>query len=196
MMSSDRLAKVLSLIDECNQKDPNQELDKGISYPKEWLYGQRMSRCLLHFEPRASEPLQIAARAQHIERWKIPRADYPMDRIGYLKWRTFLYQFHADRVKTIMQSGGYEKDSIEQAESLLLKKNLKSNPEMQILEDVICLVFLENYFLNFSKEHDEEKIISILRKTWAKMSQKGQQQALRLTMPKNAAELVQKALQA
>jgi hypothetical protein len=193
-MSSDRLAKVLSLIDECNQKDPNQELDKGISYPKEWLYGQRMSRCLLHFEPRASEPLQIAARAQHIERWKIPRSDYPMDRIGYLKWRTFLYQFHANRVSLMMQSEGYEKSAIEQTESLLLKKNLKSNSEMQTLEDVICLVFLENYFLNFSKEHDEEKIISILKKTWSKMSEKGQIEALRLSMSKKATELIQKAL--
>lgn len=193
-MSSDRLAKVLALIDECNQKDPHQDSDEGMFYPKEWLYGQRMSRCLLGFEPQASEPLQIAARAQHIERWKIPRSDYPMDRIGYLKWRTFLYQFHADRVKTMMQSAGYEENLIIQTQSLLLKKNLKSNSEMQTLEDVICLVFLENYFLNFSKEHDEEKIISILKKTWAKMSEKGQQAALQLTMPARATELIQKAL--
>ena len=189
------LAQVLAAIDECNLKDPNQESDQGISYPKEWLYGRRMSERLLQFEPHASEVLQIAARGQHIERWKIPRSQYPMDRVGYLKWRTSLYRFHADRVKVIMQSEGYDQDSIGQVESLLLKKNIKSNQEMQTLEDVICLVFLEKYFLNFSEAQEEEKMISILQKTWVKMSEKGQKEALSLTLSDKASALVQKALQ-
>ena len=49
-------------------------------------------------------------------------------------------------------------------------------------------------FADFSKQHDEAKIIGILQKTWAKMTAEGQGAALKLDMPAEARALVEKAL--
>ena len=162
--------------------------------PKELIYGQRMSAALETFAPDASEALQIAARAQHIMRWKSPRDGYPMDRKGYLQWRHELYGLHAEWTAEIMRAEGYEDDVIERVGTLLRKKGLKTDPETQTLEDVICLVFLEHYFAEFAAKHEDEKVIDIVKKTWAKMSAAGQQAALALSLDASAAFLVKRAL--
>ena len=100
-----------------------------------------MSSVLAKFAPDASEVLQLAARCQHIRRWTVPRDAYPMDRKGYLQWRTHLKKFHGEQAAAIMHAEGYDSETIIQVVDLLNKKNLKRDPEMQTLEDVICLVF-------------------------------------------------------
>lgn len=189
-----RFESAIQKIDHANSLDPNKEFFEGKEHPKELLYSIRMSSWMEKLRPQASEVLKLAARAQHLRRWEIPRSSYPMDRTGYLKWRTFLYSYHAEKTAEILREAGYEEETVRGVSSLLLKQNIKTNPDMQLLEDVICLVFLENYFADFSRQHDEEKMMVIIQKTWKKMSDEGRAAALQIPMSSAAAVLVQKAL--
>jgi hypothetical protein len=153
-----------------------------------------MSRWLDRLAPGAAEPLRLAVRAQHIRRWEIPRDGYPMDRVGYLKWRTDLKHLHAKLVGEILAGAGYDDVTVARVQGLVRKDRLKQDPDSQTLEDVACLVFLENYFADFAKQHDAAKVIDILRKTWKKMSPAGQAAALALEMPAAARKLVEQAL--
>lgn len=184
----------IRLFDEANTLDPNKEVFEGKSYPKELLYATRMTNKLNEFAPDASEELKLAVRCQHICRWEIPRDSYEMNRTGYLKWRKSLYKFHAEKAGEILNSVGYDVSLIDNVKSLLKKKQLKKNSETQLLEDVICLVFLEHYFEKFSKKYSEEKLIDIVQKTWAKMSPNGHEAALKLNYPAPITALIQKAL--
>jgi len=189
---TDRFAQAIAEFDAQNAQDPNRDPQSGR--PKELVYAEQMTRWLEKLAPSASETLRLAVRAQHIKRWKIPRSHYPMNRIGYLKWRTDLKNFHAALAGGILGELGYDEGTIARVQALLRKERLKQDSEAQTLEDVICLVFLENYFADFAKQHDAEKIVDILRKTWKKMSENGQKAALGLAMPPEAGALVKKAL--
>ncbi|MDJ0949197.1 MAG: DUF4202 domain-containing protein [Alphaproteobacteria bacterium] len=193
-MSNARLDAALSGIDAANGADPNRVSVDGADQPAELVYGERMSRTLSRLYPDASEHLRIAARGQHIERWTSPRADYPMDREGYLRWRTALKRYHADRVGEIMREAGYGDEDIDQVGRLIQKHRLKRDPEAQALEDVVCVVFLEDYFADFALKHEDAKVVDILRKTWKKMSPVGHEAALALDLPPDARRLVEAAL--
>jgi len=190
-MNTNRLETVLAAIDAANAADPRRTTDDE---PVELVYGRRMSAALASLAPEASELLQIAARGQHIERWTSPRDSFPRDRVGYLKWRTALKDFHARRVGELMAGAGYGADEIARVGALLRKEKLKYDAEAQTLEDVACIVFLENYFAEFSGHYDEDKVVSILQKTWAKMSPDGHKAALALNLPPRARALVETAL--
>lgn len=194
---SDHFKDAIARIDAANAEDPNKEIFEGKEYPKEILYSERMTTWLQKFEPNASEALQLAARAQHICRWKIPRGNYPMNRKGYNDWRTTLAIFHGDTAAAIMTQAGYDHAMCERVKSLLLKDRIKfEDPDGKVLEDVICLVFLEFYFVPFAPHYTEPKLISIVQKTWKKMTDRGHETALTLA-PLWPAELlasVQKAL--
>ncbi|MEE8147816.1 MAG: DUF4202 family protein, partial [Longimicrobiales bacterium] len=103
MTETDRFERAIRGIDEANSADPNSELVDGVAHPKELLYGMRMQSWVEELDPRAPEALRLAARSQHIRRWEIPRSDYPMDRKGYLRWRTTLYAFHADKASEVLR---------------------------------------------------------------------------------------------
>jgi hypothetical protein len=188
---SSRFSRAIARFDAANALDPKQE----SGTPAQLLYAQRMTRWLDRLYPRASEALKLAARSQHLQRWMIPRGDYPMTRQGYHQWRTALYSFHADAAEKILRDVGYDATTIAAVRSLLKKEKLKVNPDMQALEDVICLVFLEYEFPDFAAKHDREKVIGILRRTWAKMSPIGHEAALQLPMQLESLELIQAALQ-
>ena len=193
-ISAQQLEAAFNAFDTANAKDPNQEIWEGQTFPKELIYGQRMSACLDEFAPEASPALQLAARCQHICRWEIPRSEYPMDRKGYHAWRNALKVFHGEKAGGILTDLKFPSEIIERVKFLLSKKKFKQNEESQILEDVICLVFLQYYFLPFADQHEDEKVISILQKTWRKMSATGQGAALQLTLPEKAMALITKAL--
>lgn len=161
-----RLETVLSGIDAANAADPRQ--DDG--QPTALLYGQRMSSELDRLFPEASDPLKIAARGQHIERWVLLRADYPEGRAGYLNWRRDLARHHADRVGGLMAAAGYPEDDIAATGRMLRKEGLKRDPDVQALEDVICFTFLTWYFAPFAAKHPDEKVLDIVQKTARKMS--------------------------
>lgn len=194
MTKNDRLQQVLDAIDDKNRLDPNTVEHEGQPIAKELLYGQRMSQCLLDFQPEASEMLQIACRAQHIQRWSIARRDYPMDRPGYKRWRTELAKFHATLTAGLMSENGYNEEEQERVKSLLQKKQLKRDPEAQTLEDIACLVFLTYHLEDFADQHSDEKIIDIIRKTWNKMSEEGHAAALKLPLSEPMGALVGQAL--
>lgn len=189
-----RLQQTLAAFDAANQQDPNLESVNGDMVAKEWIYAQRMTARLHLFCNSPSETLQLATRAQHICRWMIPRGDYPMDRAGYKKWRTDLALFHGETAGKIMAEQGYDDESIQRVKDLLLKRGLKRDDEVQALEDVICLVFLEFYLEDFAQKHDEDKLIDIIRKTWNKMSDAGHEAALKLPLSPEMLKLVTKAL--
>jgi hypothetical protein len=191
---SSRFNEAIARFDAANAQDPNKETVDGVEHPKELLYARRMSAWLERLAPDASEALRLAARCQHIRRWTIPRSHYPMDRAGYKQWRTELAKFHARTAGEILEEVGYDQETIRRVQGLLRKERLKLDPETQLLEDVICLVFLENYFADFARQHDEEKLIGVLRKTWRKMSPRGHEAALTLELPTNARGLVERAL--
>jgi len=193
-MKPTRFETAIALIDNANSEDVNTYTVAGINYSKELLYSQRMTRKLLQFKPNASKALQIAARAQHICRWKIPRDKYPMDRVGYLKWREVLKKMHADLTEDILKQVGYDSEFINRIRKIILKKLIKKNEESQALEDTICLVFLDYYFEEFAAKHPDEKVIDILQKTWVKMSSEGQKEALKLNFSEKVLTLVQKAI--
>ena len=196
MATTDKLLLAFQHFDEANKQDPNTEVFEGTTYPKEVLYGIRMTKSLNAFDPDASEALRLTARCQHICRWEIPRASYEMNREGYLRWRQELKIFHARKASTILEEVGYDEETIANVKFLLEKKQLKKNEETQALEDVICLVFLEFYFEPFAHKHPEDKTIDILQKTWKKMSVKGQEAALKLPLSKFSLDLITKALHA
>jgi hypothetical protein len=189
-----RFKTAIALFDKANAYDPRTESSDGTTYPKELLYSLRMTDKLNEFAPDAREAVQLAARCQHICRWEIPRDSYEMNRNGYLTWRKELTKFHAKKAAEILKEVGYDDAIIDNVAFLLQKKQLKRNEETQLLEDVICLVFLEFYFERFSEKYSEEKLIDILQKTWAKMSDSGHEAALKLNFSENSLALIQKAL--
>lgn len=193
-MTAARLQRLLEAIDRQNRQDPNEDVSQGEAYPKEYLYGLRMSLRLAQFKDCPSELLQIACRAQHIKRWAIARSAYPQDRSGYKKWRTDLAKFHGELTASLMAEAGYSTAEQERVKDLLLKKHLKRDEEAQTLEDVACLVFLEFYLEDFARPHSREKLIVIIQKTWNKMSEQGHAAALKLPLPAELMELIAEAL--
>jgi len=190
----ERFNAAIARFDAANADDPTTEVFQGAVYPKELLYAQRMTAWLDNIAPEASEALRLAVRCQHIQRWTIPRHTYAMDRHGYLRWRTTLAKFHADTAAAILRDVDYDDATVQRVQALLRKERLKRDPEVQCLEDVICLVFLEHYLAAFATQHDEVKVLDILRKTWTKMSPRGHEVALTLPMSPEARRLVEQAL--
>jgi len=189
-----KLSACITLIDQANQDDPKQTVVDGVSINNEVLYSQRMLSTLQAFIKNASEPLTLACYAQHVCRWKSSRRDYPEGLEGYLKWRTDLAKLHASTLAEAMQAAGYNVEEVKRAKHIIQKRKLKADSEVQTLEDVSCLVFLNYYFGPFASKHSDEKIIDIVQKTWAKMSDNGHQAALKLTLEPKLQTLVQKAL--
>ena len=191
--------KAVALIDAANSEDPNQETADGKSWPKELLYAHRMSDMLQRYVPDADDAMKLAIRTQHVQRWKSPRDAYPMDRIGYLKWRKDLYKYHANTAGDLLADAGYGEEVIGRVKEAVAKKRIKENPDTQLLEDVADLVFIEHYLQAFADKHpeyDEEKWLDIIRKTWKKMSDRGQQFALSgsVKLPEPLVPLIQKAV--
>lgn len=169
-----RLQKAFDAIDSANSADPNHQ----DGQPKELLYGQRMTAEQRLLYPDASEALQIACRGQHIERWQLARDAYPMDRPGYLAWRTEQGRRHAARVAAIMRDAGYSDDDIAQAEKMLTKQGIKRDDDVQALEDTACFTFIRWYLGPFAETRDPDELHRIVEKTARKMSTMGRARAL------------------
>jgi len=194
MVTSSRYETVIAAIDAANSADPNSTEIDGQPQPAELAYGRRMSATLTRMASAPSEPLRIAARGQHIERWRSPRKSYPEGRAGYLKWRKDLKEVHAQRLGEIMAAAGYEAGQIARVGALVRKEKLKLDPEAQLLEDVVCVVFLEHYLVAFMAKTESSKIPGILAKTWRKMSDLGHAEALKLGVPPQVMRLLEQGL--
>jgi hypothetical protein len=177
-----------------NARDPNQEYTGGVPRSRELLYAQRLTDWVLKLCPDASEELRLAARCQHICRWEIPRASYPMDRAGYLKWRADLKRFHAQKAGEILREVGYDEKTIRRVQELNLKKDFPNDPAGRVLEDGLCLVFLEHQFADLAAKTAEDKIINALKKSWQKMTDAARAEAMKLAFGPREKALLQRAL--
>lgn len=154
----------------------------------------RISHWVETLSPDAGQALRLAARAQHIGRWRIPRDSYPPDRSGYLRWRRDLQGFHAEEAADILADCGYPREMIDRVGALLRKRNLRSDAECQVLEDALCLTFVERQLAGFSARHGEAKLQRIIRKTWQKMSPAGREAALGLELDAAVRALLERSL--
>lgn len=189
-----RFEDAIAAFDAAHAQDPNLVMAGGAMQPAELIYCRRMSEMLLKTLPDASEALRLAARCQHIRRWALPRTDYAPGRAGYLQWRAEEKRRHAVAAGEILRGAGYDAAMAERVGQLLRKERLKQDAEAQTLEDVACLVFLEDHLAEFAPKHDENLILDIIAKTWVKMSAAGQQAALALALPAASRRLVEQAL--
>ncbi|GES60908.1 glutamyl-tRNA synthetase [Aspergillus terreus] len=197
----DKFTKALQLIDAAHAEDPNTITPPSSTtpVPYELHYANKMTKYLTLRDPAASELLRLAIRAQHLRRWEVPRASFPATKAGYHAWRAHLQKRQAELVEGMCVAAGYTAAEAGRVGALVRKEGLRagSDPETQVLEDVACLVFLDDQFEGFEaeKQYEEEKVLGILRKTWAKMSEPGRELALGIEMSERARGLVEKALQ-
>lgn len=191
---SERLQQAFNAFDSYNARDPHKENSEGKQVPKELLYAQRMTQKLHEYSPGAPEYLQLAARCQHIGRWEIPRDTYPMDRKGYLQWRSAEKMHHVKVAEPVLREAGYDDETVEKVKALLLKKELATNPDTQLLEDVVCLVFIQYYLEDFAAQHDDDKVVDILRKTIKKISARCLEEASNLKVSERVQGLLLKAV--
>ncbi len=190
----DRMVRALAAIDAANADDPVRLMVRGRSRPKELAHAELASEWIERLQPDASEALRLAARAHHIRRWTLPRAEYPEGRVGYLRWRRELQIFHAREVDTILADVGYDETIRIRVRDLVQKKNLARDPEVQALEDALCLVFLETQFHELSHKLEGEKLLDVTRKTLAKMSGTARDLAQELPLEPADFSLLEEAL--
>jgi hypothetical protein len=190
----ERFAAALARFDTENSKDPKTVLCDGVPQPHELVYSRWLTEWLLRLQPDASEPLRLAARCQHLCRWEIPRDSYPATRAGYLQWRQALKEFHADKAAVILRDVGYEEDVIQQVRALNLKQHFPADPECRVLEDALCLVFLEHQFAELAAKATDEKMITALQKCWRKMTPTAHALALQLNYTDGEKRLLERAL--
>jgi hypothetical protein len=192
-----RFQSAIEAIDQANASDPRTVEIGGIKRPFELVYADRMTARLASMYPNASELLRLAARAQHLRRFDIPRENYPLGRTGYNDWRRACREHHVALVSKILADNTYTPDEITRVALLIRKDHLKTDIESQALENVVGVVFIEHYFDSFLTKHasyDETKIASILGKTLRKMSPDGHAAVLSLSLPDAARRLILTAL--
>ena len=193
MEISDRFHRAIAAFDLLNGQDPNHRRVKGKTVPFELFFARKLTEWVLRLDAAPSEAALLAARCQHLCRWEIPRSDYPMGRAGYLAWRRDLKVFHADRSAEVLEKAGYDSQTIDRVRTINLKKGLRKDAEVQLIEDALCLVFLEEQLDDLAAKTPEEKMVRILRKTWKKMSKRARQMAMELSYSEEAAKLLRKS---
>ena len=189
-----KLEQAFELFDAYNRRSPEQIFWQGEQFPVEYFYALKLCEWVKKLEPNAGESLLLASRSQHIGRWEIARNSYPEGRVGYLKWRSDLSKYHAKIASEILESVGYDAETIDRVKSIIQKQKLKLDPEVQTMENALCLVFLEFQYDDLISKQSDEKMIDILRKTWDKMSEPGRTAALSLEFGEKGKELISKAL--
>ena len=190
----DAYAQARALIDAAHAGDPKRTAD---GQPAELIYANRVEAWAVRAAAEPTALLRLAARCQHLERWSVPRTTFPDGKVGYLKWRQSLYRQQADRAKELLLQAGVAPTEAEDVATWVSKTALKTNPGTQALEDAACLVFLENEIADFAAQHADytrEKFVDIIRKTWKKMSPRGQELAGTIALPPGIAGLVTEAV--
>jgi tRNAThr (cytosine32-N3)-methyltransferase len=190
----DAYRQARELIDAAHAADPKRTAENR---PAELVYADRMETWVARLVPDAAPLLRLAARSQHLERWSVPRTNFPEGKAGYLTWRKSLYKKQADRARDLLRQAGVAVAEADEVATWVSKTGLKTNPGTQALEDAACLVFLENEIEAFAAQHAEyprEKFVDIIRKTWKKMSPRGQELAGTIALPPAIGTLVTEAI--
>jgi hypothetical protein len=190
---SERFDRAVAAIDAANAEDPNTIVVHGVTRPKEQAHAELMTAWVKRLRPDASEALLLAARAHHIRRWTVARDSYPDGRAGYLRWRRDLHERHAADVGAILRTAGYDDATVGRVQDIVRKRNLNRDADVQVLEDALCLVFIETQFEALAVKLDREKMVDVVRKTLRKMSGAGIDAALGLDLPAAHRELIEEA---
>ncbi len=199
-MSQERFDAAIAAIDRANADDPNTITVDGEARPKELTHAEMVTDWVRRLADEPSEELLLAARAHHLRRWTVPRNSYPEGRAGYLRWRRDLHQQHADDVGTILGDVGYPTGTVERVQAIVQKKGLaQGDPEVQILEDALCLVFIETQFREIAERledqyGDEDKMVEVVHKTLKKMSDAGRACALQIDLDPRDRDIVGQAV--
>jgi hypothetical protein len=191
----DAYTRARELIDAAHASDPHRAADGRAA---ELVYADGIEGWVARLVPGTTPLLRLAARCQHLERWSVPRASFPMDKPGYHAWRRSLYVKQAERARELLLAAGVAAAEAAEVAVWVSKTGLKTNPGTQALEDAACLVFLENEITTFAAQHADyprEKFVDILKKTWRKMSPPAQQLAHGLALPPGIAALVREAIE-
>lgn len=196
MEHSEHFKRAVALIDAANAEDPNVIRYRDEDGPKELIHAGLLTAWVRKLRPDAGEAVLLAARAQHIRRWMHPRAEYPEGRGGYLRWRTGLYRFHAEEAASLLRDAGYDEATIARTGQIIRKEGLGRDADVQAIEDGLCLVFLETQLDELADRLDRQKMLTILRKTWKKMSPEARKLALELTFEPAEQALIADALEA
>jgi hypothetical protein len=190
-----RRTAAIDRFNEMNRQDPRETAVDESSRPTQLREAERLEAWVVKRDPNPSEALLLAARCQHLQRFKFPRSDYPEGRTGYLKWRKDLMKKHADLAGQVLSECGFDDHVIAEVRKINLKQDLKNNLDVQKMEDALCLSFLEHEYSDFAQKYDDEKVVAIVQKTWMKMSVDGQKLALTIPLFGRAQDLVARALQ-
>ncbi len=169
-MGDQRFEEAIAAIDAANADDPVRVVVRGRELPKELAHADLVTEWVRALRPGASDALLLAARAHHLRRWTVPRPTYPAGRAGYLRWRRDLHEQHARDVAEILERVGYDAATIDRVQDLVRKRGLGRDPEVQTLEDALCLVFLETQLHDMVTRLDPETLSGVVHKTVAKMS--------------------------
>ena len=186
--------EALRRFDESNSKDPNLVEVDGRPRPRELVYAEWLTAWVLRLCPQASEALHLAARCQHLCRWMVPRDSYPMTRAGYLRWREALKKFHAEKAAQILEELHYPSAMIARVQALNLKQGFPQDPETRVLEDALCLLFLERQVDELASKTSDDKMVNALRKAWNKMTPQAHTLALELPYSPRVRVLLEQAL--
>ncbi len=189
-----KLQEAYRLFDDYNRKDPNIFIWDGNSYPRELFFAIKLHEWVLKLSPQAGEALLLASRCQHIGRWEIPRDSYPEGRDSYLKWRRDLAAFHAEKATEILEQVGYDEETISRVRRIVLKQKIKVDPEVQTIENALCLVFLEFQYEEFYTRYPAGKVVNILKKSLLKMDGHGHKFALALRFSEEGLSHIREAL--
>jgi hypothetical protein len=179
-MDDDRFGRAIAAIDAANAGDPKRIVVGGETLPKELAHARLVTEWVRRMDPEAGEALLLAARAHHLRRWTIPRASFPEGRAGYLRWRRTLQEQHANEVAEILETVGYDAAAIARVQDLVRKRGLGSDPDVQVLEDALCLVFIETQFHDIAGRLEPDKLADVVQKTVRKMSPRAVTLALEL----------------
>jgi hypothetical protein len=190
----DKLQAAIELFDEYNKTDPHVITWDGIAYPQEYFLALKLHEWVVKLAPAAGEELLLASRCQHIGRWEIPRDQYPDGREAYLQWRKDLAKYHAEVATSILNDVGYEEGRIERVRQIILKQKIKVDAEVQVMENALCLVFLQFQYEDFYPKHEPEKLINILKRSLLKMDAHGHQFALSLSYSTEGLHYINEAL--
>lgn len=173
MPSSERFADAIAAIDAGNADDPNVVTIRGRTGPKEVLHADLVSEWVARLQPDASETLRLAARGHHYRRWMVPRSSAPAGRAGYLKWRKARQDDQARELGELLARAGYDDTSVSRVQAIVRKENLANDAEVQVLEDALCLVFLETQLADVAARLDPDTLTRVLVRTARKMSDAG-----------------------
>jgi hypothetical protein len=193
---SDRFDRAVAEFDRLNGEDPTTVKVNGTPRPRALLHADNVAHWIARLSPKASEPLRLAARCQHLMRFRFPRSDFPEGRVGYLQWRKAAARFHAAEAEQVLKRVGYETQVISKVKRIILKQGMNLDLDVQTMEDALCLSFLQHDFAEFIESHPDEKVLHIVGTTWEKMSDqaRAEAQALPGLLGGRAAELLRKVI--